>query len=797
VTQWVAVLGDISLGEFVLLAVVAASQWYRHRSRGTAWVALAFAILGAVAVVGKVVTIWSPPTWFLPWFYKGILGVIFVLPYCFFRFASSFRTPRKWVRVTAVALTLGVLVFTAALKYLPLSGMPPPPDYLAYRLAVGCQWGFLFSFVVLRLWTAGRGQTTAAANRMRLLAAAIAGLDLQVVVGAIGLSEHATVELATQAVSVAMGILFLLALVLPSFMRSRWRKHEVDEFQAAVGDLVTVGSSEDVAARLLPHVCALVGASSAALIDGEGHVIAEYANDLAPPGAESVGNLWRDDAVSVNSRFGPGHHLVVKVSPYMPYFGRDELRRLEELGDLVGLAMDRCALAELEREAKDALTHQALHDSLTGLPNRDLFLDRITQALAVVERHTAVLAVMFIDLDRFKLINDRIDHAAGDHVLIEVANRLMSVVRGGDTVARVGGDEFVALVELEQESDAVAVAERMRETVGAPMFVGGRNLSVTASIGVVVARSDRDNPSTLLREADAAMYLAKAAGRDHVQLFSEPVRVRALELMDLENELFHAIGAGQLRLHYQPIFRLSDGVAVGVEALVRWQHPKRGLLAPDSFISLAEDSGLIVPLGDWVLTEACRQAARWAEMLPDPDPFIVWVNKSAGQFHTTDVVNTVLGTLAAAGLEPTSLGVEITESVFMSDTERLRTTMSDLKSHGVSIAIDDFGTGFSSLGYLKRFPIDILKIDRSFVQGIGREPETSLVTACLAMARSLGIRTVAEGVECLEEGTWLADSGCDDVQGFAYCPPVEADEAIEIVIATRQGATKPMSVATP
>jgi predicted signal transduction protein with EAL and GGDEF domain len=380
------------------------------------------------------------------------------------------------------------------------------------------------------------------------------------------------------------------------------------------------------------------------------------------------------------------------------------------------------------------------------------------------------------------------DHAAGDTVLKEIARRLAGMTRGADMVARVGGDEFVAFAEVDDEHGAAEIAERMREALTVPMAIGEKELSVTASIGVAVSRDRTDDPATLLRDADKAMYLAKQAGRDHVQVFNGTVRDYANEQIDLESELAHAIDVGQLTLVYQPIFRLADGVGVGVEALVRWQHPERGLLQPDSFIPLAEASGLIVPLGAWVLTEACRQAASWMEAVSGLEPFTMWVNKSAGEFHRTDVVRSVMDTLAVNGLSSSRLGIEVTESVFMSDTERLRTTMSDMRAKGVSIAIDDFGTGFSSLGYLERFPIDILKIDRSFVMGIGHEPGTALVTACLAMAHSLGIATVAEGVESREQGAWLTAAGCDDVQGFGYCRPVDADAAIAILVSSRQGA---------
>jgi diguanylate cyclase (GGDEF)-like protein len=774
-THWETVLGNFALGEFIVIAALATFQWHQHRVKSSGWAALAFGLLAAVALTGKAgILLSGPSVLHIPWFYKGLACGIFVVPYCFFRFAASFRPKRVGIDATALALTIAVLALTADLRYLPLPGAPAPSaDYMAFRVLVACQWGFLITFATVRLWWAGTGHKTIAAKRMRRLAGASACLDALVVVNVLGLPHHWAVTLASQFLTVTMGI--LVTLVIPSFVRGSSNKHEDEEFRRAIADLVTVGSSEDVASGMLPHVCALVGASSATLVGWDDEVIAQFDTGHT----RAVPHGQPDNSIAVKSRFGPDHHLVVRIDPFMSYFGSTELRRLEELSDLVCLATERC-------DAKAALTFQTLHDVLTGLPNRALFIDRLAQALAVLERHTAKLAVMFIDLDQFKLINDRIDHAAGDSVLKEVANRLTGALPAGDTVARIGGDEFVAVVEVENESDAVEIADTMREAIGAAIEVGDRELSVTASIGVVVTEDRWADPSTLLREADAAMYLAKEAGRDHVQLFNEEIRDLSIERANLERELVHAIGAGELRLHYQPIFRLEDGVGVGTEALVRWQHPTRGLLSPDAFIPMAEEVGLIVQLDDWVLNEACSQAAEWLEQLPGSAPFTMWVNKSAVQFHRTDVASSVLHVLDDTGLDPSALGIEITETVFISDKDRLRTTMSDLNWNGVSIAIDDFGTGYSSLSYLKRFPIDILKVDRSFVQGIGQEPETSLIAASLAMASSLDIMTVAEGVESLEHGEWLKRAGCKHVQGYAYCRPAESDVALAKLIESRQ-----------
>lgn len=774
------VLTNISMVEFVILAVLATVQWYRHRVIGAGWAALAFALLAVVALTSKIVTDFDPRLLLNTWFIKGLVAGIFLMPYCLFRFAASFRKPRRSTSYTAVALTLGILVFTAFLRYFPGPGQPNPPEYLAFRLAFVVQWGFLFSFVVYRLMMAGAGSGTMAAKRMRLLAVAVAGLDLQVIVAAFGLSGL-TYSLMSQAITVAMGALFLVALVVPSFLRVWWRKGEDLRFRRTVAELVSVGSAGEMASGLLPHVCELVGAAAAALIDDNGVIVAQFpAVDDAENGLDFSDGVSSERAslVSVRTPFGPAHQLVVRVSPYMPYFGNDELRKLDELADMVGLAMERFELAE-------EMVHLAHHDILTGLPNRALFMERLTEAVGYVGRRSDALAVMYIDLDRFKLVNDRIDHAAGDAVLVEVSQRLAGVMRATDTAARVGGDEFVAFAEVENENGGVEVAERIRQIICAPMCISDREMSVTASIGLVVTRKSSDEPINLLGDADRAMYLAKNTGRDHIQLFTGHIRDHAIERMNLERELDLAVLKGQLSLEYQPIFNLADGVAVGVEALVRWPHPQRGLLLGSTFVPVAEESGLIVSLGAWVLNEACRQAAAWLRTNPDLAPFALWVNKSAGEFHRTDLVRSVMDILALHGLAPSRLGIEVSESVFMTDTERLRTTTGELRARGVSIAIDNFGTGFSSLGYLERFPIDILKIDRSFVQGIGTEPGTTLVTACLAMAQSLGITTVAEGVESLEQGSWLNQAGCDLAQGFVYGRPMSANDAMRVLTSSQ------------
>ena len=431
------------------------------------------------------------------------------------------------------------------------------------------------------------------------------------------------------------------------------------------------------------------------------------------------------------------------------------------------------------KAAEEALVHQAFHDALTGLSNRALFLDRVEHALARRNRNALDTAVLFLDLDRFKSVNDTFGHSAGDELLVAVARRMESVVRPGDTVCRLGGDEFAVLCEeLGDERDALVVADRVAKAVGAPVVVSGHQVCVTASIGIAFATTAAyETADALLRDADAAMYRAKEAGRDGVELFNPEIRSRALERLEAEAALRHAIDHGGLRVHYQPVMDLASGEVVGVEALVRWQRDGHGLVPPLDFIPLAEESGLIVDLGAFVLRQACRQVAEWNRRRPGGPPLTASVNLSAHQLSSPGLVEVVGRALADSGLEPTSLCLEITESVLMEDAEASRLALDDLKALGLSIAVDDFGTGYSSLLYLRRFPVDELKVDRSFVAGLGSSAEdTAIVAGVVGLAHALGMSAVAEGVETPEQAERLKEMGCGLAQGFHWSQPMPAEE---------------------
>ncbi|MCL4184034.1 MAG: EAL domain-containing protein [Burkholderiaceae bacterium] len=454
----------------------------------------------------------------------------------------------------------------------------------------------------------------------------------------------------------------------------------------------------------------------------------------------------------------------------------DELeKRVRERTEALARANSRLRDEIAVREtAERRIRHLAHHDVLTGLPNRRLLHKRLDLALTAARGGRCCVAVIFIDLDRFKTINDSLGHTVGDALLKAVATRLTEVLRPGDTVSRVGGDEFVLILgSTSGPDDAAAVSQRLLEHLSRPYEIGGYSLRVTPSLGISVFPGDGEDPPTLLSRADAAMYHAKAEGRQCFRFFTEEVQRASTLRLQLENELHGAIARGELLLHYQPRFDLVDGTLSAVEALVRWQHPRRGMVSPAEFIPLAEETGLIQPIGDWVLREACRQQRRWRDLGFGPWPMAV--NLSARQFGSRDLTESIRAIVAEAGIEPDALEIEITESALMHDTGQTLETLRSLAALGIRISIDDFGTGYSSLAYLKRFPVHLLKIDRSFVRDIPSDADdATIVRAIAGLARSLGLRVVAEGVENREQERFLQGIGCDEGQGFLFAPPMPA-----------------------
>ncbi len=435
------------------------------------------------------------------------------------------------------------------------------------------------------------------------------------------------------------------------------------------------------------------------------------------------------------------------------------------------------------KQAADALAHQASHDPLTGLPNRALFLDRLEHALARARRSAARIAVMFLDLDDFKLVNDTRGHDVGDLLLLALAPRLNAALRPGDTIARFGGDEFVVLCEdLADEQAAVAIAERMAEACSRPVRIEGMTHTITVSAGVAVTDDVRDTAAhDLLRDADAAMYRAKAGGKGRIEVFDEGMRARLIERVAIESDLRQALERDELRLLFQPVISLRDNRIVGAEALLRWQHPERGLLEPAAFMPVAESSGLIVPIGAWVLEQACRHASTWSAG-PGAEPICVSVNLSPRQLVHSDITRQIAGTLQSTGLEPSRLELEITETTLLEDRTACARIIGELKALGVRIVLDDFGTGYSSLSYLKRLTIDALKIDRSFVGGLGRDTEDgAIVSAVLSIASALDVGVTAEGIETLAQLARLRAQGCEFGQGFLFSQPASGEVVGEMI----------------
>ncbi len=434
--------------------------------------------------------------------------------------------------------------------------------------------------------------------------------------------------------------------------------------------------------------------------------------------------------------------------------------------------------------AEQQLLHDAFHDGLTGLANRALFVDRLGVAVAgLPRRRDSHFAVLFLDLDRFKTVNDSLGHAAGDELLNTLARRLERFVRPGDTVARLGGDEFAILLTGAAEAgDAILVANRVHEILTEPFAVRGHQVWLTTSIGIALSATGDSSPEGILRDADIAMYRAKAAGRARSEVFDRDMHSSVLRLLKLESDLRRGVERGEFLMHYQPIVSLATGRIVGFEGLVRWQHPERGLVRPAQFIAVAEETGIIVPLGWWVLEESCRQTRLWQEEFPSDPPLGISVNVSGRLFLQTDVIARIMEILERTNLAPESLRLEITESVVMDHGDRVMENLRQLRTLGVKLGIDDFGTGYSSLGYLQRFQYDDVKIDQSFVSNLVEGPEaTTIVESILSLASGLGIGVIAEGVETAEQVRRLRSLHCPHGQGYWFARPLDPSAAAELI----------------
>jgi diguanylate cyclase (GGDEF)-like protein len=472
-------------------------------------------------------------------------------------------------------------------------------------------------------------------------------------------------------------------------------------------------------------------------------------------------------------------------------FGSPELDALTRFAALVSTAVDNVQLfqqaqRELEKRkrAEEALVYSTLHDPLTDLPNRTLFMDRLGRALERAKRHKDyVFAVLYLDLDRFKVVNDSLGHNIGDKLLIESARRLSACLRTLDTVARLGGDEFVILLEdIQGITEATHIADRIQHDIALPCELDHHKVFVSVSIGVVLSATGYDQLKDIMRDADMAMYRAKGLGRGRYEVFDAAMRDRAMTRLETETDLRLALERQEFFIHYQPIVSLQTRRIVGFEALVRWQHPNRGTVMPAEFIPVAEETGLIVPIDQWVLFEACRQMREWQTLFPAEPPLTISVNLSARQFGQPDLVEKTARVLKETGLDASSLKLELTESTIIEDSEAVSTLLLQLRTLGVQVQIDDFGTGYSSLGYLHRLPIDTLKIDRTFIGKIGANGNGSeIVRTIMVLAHELGMKVIAEGVETTEQLAKLLGFDCEYGQGFLFARPVDCKTAAALI----------------
>jgi diguanylate cyclase (GGDEF)-like protein/PAS domain S-box-containing protein len=620
-----------------------------------------------------------------------------------------------------------------------------------------------------------------AIDRLRILTAMTSNVSLDAARTIASGTDRNINDLIT--LQVALGILGLLTSLLLAWALISATRRQTAHFRSLVTsstDLVLVLG--DGGCRYASQsVISMLGRPDDELL-GEGILAFVHPDDVATLRAiYAEGDPPSEMVLRMTNRFGEVRSLEAHIT---------DLRNDRRIKGVVLNARDITERVQLEEE----LTRQAFHDGLTDLANRALFRDRLDQSLARGARSAGTVCVLLIDLDGFKQVNDTLGHDAGDHLLQEVARRFAETSRPGDTLARLGGDEFALLLEDADEQVGIGVAQRLLERLSDPIAVAGRQLTLGASIGIVSHGGGAGSSDDLIRHADVAMYAAKEAGRGRFELYQDGMARELGELLGLEHELRLGLKRGQFRVHYQPLIDLDNNTIIGVEALVRWHSPTRGIVAPSRFIPVAETTGLIIALGEFVLSAACRQTAEWASAGLLPTPFTTWVNISGKQLSTGDVSGLVKRTLLAADVPPELLGLEVTETAIVVGGlagERARRELQELHDLGVRVAIDDFGTGFSSLAHLRSFPVDVIKVDRSFIEGIGHSPKDAAITANLAsLAHALGLVATAEGIESQSQLDTVRELGCDHAQGFLFARPVPPEQ-VSALLATRGGFVHP------
>jgi diguanylate cyclase (GGDEF)-like protein/PAS domain S-box-containing protein len=505
--------------------------------------------------------------------------------------------------------------------------------------------------------------------------------------------------------------------------------------------------------------------------------------DYDLPWKKQEADFFRECDARIMETDTPEYHIIapqLQADGKQAWLDTTKIPLHDAQGNVVGILGSYEDITE-RQFAQEKIRYQALHDLLTGLPNRTLFNEELSVSLANAANSQSLLAVMFLDLDRFKTINDTLGHAIGDRLLQGVAERLTTCLQDSGIVARWGGDELTVLLpQLNCIEEAAKVAQRILDTIKQPFNLEGHQLHISSSIGIALYPQNGEDAETLLRNADASLYRVKQQGRNNYQFYTAAMNSQASELLVLENELHHALDRGEFVVHYQPQVNTTTGEITGMEALVRWQHPKFGLVTPAKFIPLAEETGLIVPIGEWVLKTACTQNKAWQDAgLP---PLRVAVNLSARQFQQPFLLNIVSQTLQQTGLSPKFLELEITETIAMQDVDLTRTILTKLYQMGINLSIDDFGTGYSSLGYLKQFPLHSLKIDKSFVRDVATDPQNAgIINAIMTLGRGFNLRVIAEGVETEAEKDWLRSFQCEEMQGYLSSPPLPALQATELL----------------